>query len=472
MEIIQSTRNLEQFRYTVYQKFGKRADTVMDLVDAMCSMPEAKSVVEYSLSPAFRRSYSTIFKAIDETRLKTKWLAEQIVPYLPRPRQWPFWLLMVDVTPAPRPYAETLEDRGMVYQPEVVKGKLPVTIGHEYSTVAVGLEEEAGLTPSWVVPLLSQRVSSSNDKERVGAEQIDGLLQDKRFPFGRDLTVEVGDTSYSKPAYLHSHRKFPNLVTIARVRSNRTFYHQYVATETTENSGDKGHPTWYGEKFSLSDPESWTPPDETHTLHETSRRGKRYRIEIQAWHNMLMPGHYKPQRLPMNEYPFTLVQVVRYDEDGNLACKRPLWLLVMGERRHELTLAHIYQSYKRRFNLEHFFRFGKQKLCLAAFQTPDVKREENWGHLVHVAYAQLWMARSLAEALPRPWERNLPVMKRRLISPTLVQRDFGRIIRQLGTPARPPQHRGYSSGRRSGTRFPKRPRQKVVVKGKKTTTTA
>ena len=60
----------------------------------------------------------------------------------------------------------------MVYQPEVVKGKLPVTIGHEYSTVAVGLEKEAGLTSSWLVPLLTQRVESRADKEMVGAEQI------------------------------------------------------------------------------------------------------------------------------------------------------------------------------------------------------------------------------------------------------------------------------------------------------------
>ena len=441
----------------------------MDLIDALGSMPEANTVVEYSLSPLFRRSYSTIFKAIDESKLKEKLLAEQIMPYLPRPRQWLFWLLMVDVTPNPRPYANTLEDRGMVYQPEVVKGKLPVTIGHEYSTVAVGLEKEAGLTSSWLVPLLTQRVESRADKEMVGAEQIERLLQDNRFPFGRDLTVEVGDTSYSKPAYLHSHRKFPNLVTIARVRSNRVFHHQYVPTEEEARHPNRGHPTWYGERFSLSDPQSWSEPDESETLWETSRRGKRYRIEIRAWHNMLMPGVYKPQRLPMNEYPFTLVQIVRYDQEGKQAFKHPLWLLVMGQRRHELSLLHIYQSYKQRFNLEHFFRFGKQKLCLADFQTPEVAREETWWQLVHIAYAQLWMARHLAFSLPRPWERNLPVMRQRLISPSLVQRDFARIIRQLGTPAQPPKHRGYSPGRRPGTQFPKRPRQKVVVKGQKTT---
>ncbi|MFO7632466.1 MAG: hypothetical protein R6W76_08005, partial [Caldilinea sp.] len=100
-------------------------------------------------------------------------------------------------------------------------------------------------------------------------------------------------------------------------------------------------------------------------------------------------------------------------------------------------------------------------------QTPDVTREENWWQLVHIAYAQLWMARHVADALPRPWERNLPVMKQRLLSPTLVQRDFARIIRQLGTPAQPPKPRGISPGRRKGTKLPKRLRHKVVVKSHK-----
>ncbi len=467
MDITLHTTNLKQFRTSLYQNINNRADSLMDLLDAMCSVPNASSVVEYCLAACYPRSYSTIFKAINEMNLAPMWLPYQLGPYLPRPKKWPYWLLMADVTPDPRPYAHTLEDRGMVYQPEVVKGKLPVTIGHQYSTVALGLEPEAGVSSSWVLPLLTERVTTSEDKEMVGSRQIEMLLQDTKLPFAQDLTVEVGDSSYSKPAYLHAHRKFPNLVTEVRVRGNRTFYQQYVPTQEEMENPSKGHPKWYGQRFSLSDPETWTEPDDTLTLWETSRRGKVYRVEIQAWHNLLMTGKNKPERLPMHKHPFTLVRIVRFDEDGNEAFKHPLWLIVMGKRRHELTLEHIYQAYLCRFDIEHFFRFGKQKLLLADFQTPEVLREENWWQLVHIAYAQLWMARHVADALPRPWERNLPAMKQRLNSPTLVQRDFARIIRQLGTPAKPPKPRGISPGRRKGMKLPKRSRQKVVVKGKK-----
>ncbi|HQH38359.1 MAG TPA: hypothetical protein PLH19_07470 [Anaerolineae bacterium] len=121
------------------------------------------------------------------------------------------------MTPCPRPFAHTLENRGLVYQPEVVKGKLPITIGHQYSTVVLGLEAESGVSPSWVLPLLTERVATTEDKELVGAKQIEKLLQAPELPFGRELTVEVVDSSYSKPRYLYAHRQFPNLVTIARV---------------------------------------------------------------------------------------------------------------------------------------------------------------------------------------------------------------------------------------------------------------
>jgi hypothetical protein len=459
MDITQYTTQLKQFRQGLYQNFTNRADTLLELVDALCSNPTATSVVELSQTACFRRSYSSLFKAIDEWCASKNLLPHLLGPYLPPPRHWPFWLLLVDVTAQPRPYGQTVADRSMVYQPTVVKGNKPVTVGHQYSSVVLGLEPEEGVSDSWVLPLLTERVASHQDKEMVGSNQIDALLDDPQLPFGEALCVEAGDSSYSKPAYLHSHRRHPNLVTIARLRGTRTLYRQFQP----EAAKATGHPRWYGEPFKLSNSESHPPPDETLTRWETSRRGKRYRVEIKAWHNMLMRGQ---RGLPMHQHPFTLVCITRYDEQGRPAFKRPLWLLVMGNRRNELSLEQIYLAYQARFDIEHFFRFGKQKLLLTQFQTPDVEREENWWQLTHLAYAQLWLARHLTVALPRPWERSLPAMKKQSMSPTLVQRGFARIIRQLGTPAQPPKLRNNSSGRMLGVKLPKRPRHPVVVKRK------
>src|SRR6266545_1891054 len=456
------TAALVQFRHRLYQNFTNRADTLMELVDALCSNGSARSVVEYSLTPCFRRTYSTLYKALAEWTWDDQQLARLLAPSLPRPRQRSFWLLGVDVTPQPRPFAQTLPDRGMVYHPNPVPGNTPVTIGHQYSTVALLPEAEAHCSPGWVVPLSTARVASTDDKEGVGAAQIDTLLQDQTLPFHDQLCVEVADSKYSKPAYLHAHRQHANLVTIVRVASNRTFY---CAAQDAAPPTGAGHPTWYGARFALGDPTTWPPADTHARTQHVSRRGKRYRVEIQTWNNCLMRGQRKPHLLPMQRYPFTLVRIVFYDQAGQAAFGRPLWLIVVGQRRHQLNAFAIYHAYARRYNLEPFFRFGKQHLLLTDFQTPDTQREEAWWQLVHIAYAQLWLARDLVQALPRPWERNLPAIQTRQISPSLAQRDFGRIIRQIGTPAQPPKPRGISAGRRQGTRLPPRPRQKVLVKG-------
>src|SRR5215207_6154767 len=456
------TSALVQFRHRLYQNFTNRADTLMELVDALCSNGSARSVVELCLTPCFRRTYSTLYKALAECNWDDHHLARLLSPFLPHPRQRAFWLLGVDVTPQPRPFAQTLVDRTMVYHPNPVAGNIPVTIGHQYSTVALLPEGEAHRSPSWVLPLSTARVASTDDKEGVGAAQIDALLQDRALPFHDQLCVEVADSKYSKPAYLHAHRRHANLVTIVRVASNRTFYRP---PEGANERVGTGHPIWYGARFVLGDPSTW-PPCATQALTQhVSRRGKRYRVEIQSWNNCLMRGQRKPKLLPMQRYPFTLVRIVFYDQAGQQAFGHPLWLIVIGQRRHELNAFAIYHAYARRYDLEHFFRFGKQHLLLTAFQSPDTQREEAWWQLVHLAYAQLWLARDAVVALPRPWERNLPSMRSGQLSPSLVQRDFGRIIRQIGTEAQPPKPRGISAGRRLGTHLPPRPRQKVVIKG-------
>ena len=53
---------------------------------------------------------------------------------------------------------------------------------------------------------------------------------------------------------------------------------------------------------------------------ESSRYGKEYQIETKTWHNMLMSGKRKPALLPVHKHPFTLMQVMRYDKEGEVAC--------------------------------------------------------------------------------------------------------------------------------------------------------
>ena len=455
-----TTNQLKQFRNEVYQNFNncKRTDTLMDLMDALSSNTTAKTAVELTLNPHFRRHYTALNKAVVVNAVPDQKLADLACQTIGAPIKRKFHLLATDVTSAPRPFADTLRDRGFVYQPNTIKGNKPIVIGHQYSFWAWLPESVQPKMGNWVVPLSVQRVSSQANKELVGAKQLSDLLADKDLPFGKALCVEVADSAYSKPAYLNANREHAHLVTIARARGTRTFYRQPVPED---QPAEKGHPTWYGNPFRLKEPETWDAPDQCAETTFVSHKKVTYRVEIQAWHNLIMRGK---KGCPMRQHPFTLVKIRWYNQKGEALFQKPLWLIVMGERHMELSLLDIYQAYLQRYDLEHFFRFGKQKLLLGKFQTPDEKHEEHWWRLVALAYLQLWAAKEMASDLPRPWERYLPSAPDKQPTPAMVLRDMSRIIRQIGTPAPAPKPRGKSPGRRKGLKLIARVRQPVMKK--------
>jgi hypothetical protein len=419
----------------------------MDLVDALSSNTQARSVVELSLNPCFRRDYNSLFKSLDEYQYY--WvhqnLAELAAPYLPQPQNRAFWLFGVDVTSCSRPYAKKLADKSYVYQPNPIRTNKPITIGHQYSSVCL-LPERMSQSPNWVIPLSNRRVVKWDDKEGAGAEQIRLLLEDTNLPFYQQFCVEVADSSYSKPDYLLSQQRQFNLVSIVRVRSNHIFYRKPVMATKV----GRGHPTWYGPRFALQNPASWPTPEVKLTTTFLSRKKQVYQVKIEAWDNLLMRGGRHPHGLLMHNYPLRLIRSSFYRDNGKPVYAHPLWLIVTGARRQELKLNEIFSAYQQRYDMEHFFRFGKQRMLLTQYQTPDVRHEQNWWQLVHLAYLQLWVTHRYAVNQPRPWERYLPGLKNNIPSPSMVQRNFSSIIRQFGTPAGSPKRRGYSPGRLKG----------------------
>jgi hypothetical protein len=470
-----SLEQLKQFRQQLYSSLAYRGDTIMDLLDALSSNTTAKSAVELSLNPLFRRSYGSIYDGIQEfsqldspettigeKRAHEQQLMQLICSHLPVPKHQKYWLLGVDVTPAPRRFAHTLEDRSYVYQPNTIASNKPVTIGHQYSALVLFPEKLQASSPPWVVPLSLRRVTTQETKRSVGVEQVKLLLNDKTLPFHQQLCVQVADSEYSAVSYLGEMTEYENLVTIARVRSNRVFYQIPPSSPTSPN---RGHPVWYGFRFDLKDPDTWEEPDEVAQTAYSNHLGRTYRVQLECWHNLLMRGTHD---YPMHQHPFTLIRARLFNEADEQVFQRPIWLSVMGKRGKELSLSEAWEAYRRRYDVEHFFRFGKQRLLMTAYQTPEVQHEENWWQLAQLAYVQLWLARNLAEAMPRPWERYLPQFQTQSenqeISPSMVQRDFGRIIQEIGTPAQSPKPRGKSPGRTKGDRQKPRKRQKVIKK--------
>ena len=65
LDEMQSTiEQLKQFRQQLYTSIPYRADATVELLDALSSNTNAKSVVELSLNPCFRRNYKSVYDSI------------------------------------------------------------------------------------------------------------------------------------------------------------------------------------------------------------------------------------------------------------------------------------------------------------------------------------------------------------------------------------------------------------------------
>ena len=271
------------------------------------------------------------------------------------------------------------------------------------------------LDAPWTVPLDCRRIPTAKKATEVAAEQIGALLGDGALPDGEALSAQVADSHYSRAAYLHASGAFPNHVVIVRSASNRVYHRSPSDGAATEPA--RGHPKWYGEAFRLADPATQGVPSQSAELQDRTRKGRAIRIELQRWNDLLLRGH---RDCPMHARPFDLARCTLFDaETGQALFKRPLWLLIMGQRRAELSLEQMYTAYRQRFDLEHFFRFGKNRLLLDRFQTPDVQQEERWWQLVCLAYVCRcgWPPRS-PKTCPNPGNATCPhVLPARLPRP-------------------------------------------------------
>jgi hypothetical protein len=457
---------LRQFRQSLVELLPYRADALMNLIDALCSNTSAQSIAELSLNPIFRYQYCSIYDgneyydAIGDHLGWEQELTRLVALSLPPETERPFILLGIDATSQSRPFAVTLSDRSMVYSPNPIASNTPVTIGHRYSTLVYFPEKLSGNAPPWVVPLSTRRIPSDDTEAQVCAQQVEMLYDDEILPFKDSLCVQVVDSTLSAVTFLGRMASKENLVTIARLRGNRVLYR----LPQKDDERKRGHPRWYGSRLALKDETTRPKPDEVALTHILTRRGKLLKVNIQAWHNLVMRGSRK---FRMHLHPFTLLHITITASDGKLIFKRPLWLCVMGNRRDEISLIEAFTAYRQRYDIEHFFRFGKQRLLWDKYQTPDIDHEENWWQIVALAYVQLWLAHPLTTQMPRPWERYLSKYKTSFASPTDVVRDFPRIISTIETNREMPKLRGKSPGRKKGEQPKRREKQKVIKKGKK-----
>lgn len=378
-----------------------------------------------------------------------------------------------------RSHSPSLPQRRYVYKANnSVKGNAPVEVGYELSCIGLSCRKpHYGISAAaWNPPLSMRLVPFGENKNSFTAKQVNELLDNEELPFHEELTVNTLDSSYCTPEYVVDTYNQPNLVNIIRIANNRNVWKQLsaeeVAARRAENKTNKGANSVYGVKYNLGEVADWElAADIQEEFGIKLSNGKNALVKIQIWEDMMIRTKRGKN---MKDKPFRLVQIQLVDPStGALLFKRPMWLCVWGKRRMSLKAEQIYWSYHNRYDIEHFFRFGKQKLLLDKFQTPDENTFENWMEVVNLAYWLLFVGRKQASHACRKWQQYDKNYKNRQqydleVSPSQVQLQLSDIILSFEQEDFLPKPQKKGKGRQTGQTFVKRKKYPVLKKKKRT----
>ena len=390
-----------------------------------------------------------------------------------------FWLLNTDITPLFRPHSPTLPERRMVYKPNnQVKGNRPVEVGYELSTVGLSCRQPyyTCSEPSWNPPLSMRLVPWGANKNSFTAIQVNDLLDNKELPIHKNLTVNALDSNYSSPEYISATHHQEDLVNIIRLPSNRNVWKQLkkeeIESRRKENTDNRGANSVYGACYKLGEVDQWGENQLAARIRFGTKlaNGKKIIVEVEIWEDMMIRSK---RGYGMKDKPFRLIRIQLLDAQTNTPLfKKKMWLGVWGKRRKEINGEEIYWAYRNRYDIEHFFRFGKQKLLLDKYQSPDEEHLQNWLEMVNLSYWLLFVGKEEAKHDCRKWQQYDKNHKKRIqhslnVTPSQVQLQMAGII--LGFEQAPflPKVKIKGKGRQKGQTMIKRERFPVLKKQKK-----
>ena len=419
---------LQKFRQQAYELLGKAQDATFELIDAVMTTPKAKCLGDFSLSPLFRRQWSSVYETLQDALPDREQLMQL---YIKQMSQVERPVLAVDHTLWNRPHAPTLKERTYEHQPSAIPGNTPVGIGFGYSTIA-WIPEAQG---SWALPLRHERITSWDTPIAKAAWQIEQVLE--HLP-QRPLVLFDREYGCATLVLQTAQLKADKLM---RLRSNRCLY-----SAGPPYSG-RVRPLRHGKKFQLNDPQTWWADDQSVEL-DDAQLG---RLRVRQWHNL----HFGASAT----HPMTLILLERLDIGSNQHQAKPLWLAWIGENLPQLK--EIWQQYLRRFAIDHWYRLAKQTLHWTLPQLSTPEQCDRWSDLMPLLTWQLWLARDLVRDYHLPWQK--PVTN---LTPGRAAQSIFPLLVKIGTPAAAPKRRGKSPGWPIGLPRTPKTRYPLVKKGK------
>jgi len=399
---------LEEFRQVAHKYLGRAKDATFELTDAILLTRHVYSLADLSLSPVFRRKWSSIYEALQDSRPQRQKLMQLYIKQIPvegRP------LLAGDHTNWPRPDAVTLQERTYEHSGTSIAGNKPITIGQGYSTIA-WIPEDSG---SWALPLRHERITSWESPIEKAIWQLKQVCE--HLP---TRPISVWDSEYGCAPFV---LKTANIAVdiLVRLRSNLCLWGEPGAYAGI------GCPRKHGDKFKLNEPTTWGEAASVFQVDDPKLK----RVRVSLWKNR----HFRKAVTR----PMSLLRVERLDEQGNQRVSKPLWLAWVGEEMPPLE--EVWRLYLRRFTIDHWYRFLKQRLHWTVPKLGTPKQCERWSDLMPLMTWELWLARDIVTDNPLPWQKSIDKL-----TPGRVAQSMGGVFAVIGTPTQPPKPRGKSPG--------------------------
>ncbi|EKF04576.1 NF041680 family putative transposase [Tolypothrix sp. PCC 7601] len=417
---------LEEFRQAAYTHLSKAHDATFELTDAILLTRNVYSLADLSLSPVFRRKWPSIYEAIQDTKPDREKLMELYIKQIPTENAY-CWQEIIQLGHAHD--AVTLKERTIEHSSTAIAGNKPITIGQGYSTIA-WIPEDSG---SWALPLRHERITSWDNPIEKAVEQLKKVCESMSV-----RPISLWDSEYGCAPFVLKTASIKADI-LVRLRSNLCLWGAPPAY-----SG-KGRPRKHGAQFKLNEPSTW---GEVASVLEVNDP-KLGRVKVSLWEDL----HFRKAAAR----PMTLLRVERLDLDGNLRVLRPLWLAWAGEQMPPLD--EVWRLYLRRFTIDHWYRFLKQRLhwTVPKFSTPE--QCEHWSDLMPLITWELWLARDIVADHPLPWQKSIDKL-----TPGRVAQAMGGVFAAIGTPTSPPKPRGKSLGWTPGKARNRKIRYPIVKK--------
>jgi DDE superfamily endonuclease len=443
-EEARAEERLAAFRAELYRCFTARRDELFELADAvLCAGGPVRVLAGLSLAPEHRRGHGALYDAVNAGRVDVARLRRSLAA-LPLPA-WPDGRirLAVDVSNWLRPDAETSPGRLFCHCYGRARGNAQMIPGWPYSVIAA---LEPGRT-SWTAPLDAVRLGPDDDETEVTAAQVRDVVQRLiaagHWRQGDPEILVVFDAGYDVTRLAWLLNDLP-VQFLGRLRSDRVLYFP-----APPRRPGRGRPSRHGAEFKLPEPGTW-PAAAVTTVTKTTRYGTAtaaawQRLHPRLTHRAAWESH-DDGALPVIEGTLIRLQVDHLPGDRN---PKPVWLWSSHAGAGPDEVDRLWQAFLRRFDLEHTFRLLKQALGWTAPKMRDPQAADRWTWLIIAIYAQLRLARPLAEDLRLPWEHPAPPGR---LTPARVRRGFRNIRATMGCPAGVPKPGKPGPGRPPGSK--------------------